>query len=123
MKKYRIVVVGIGLVGKRILQVLQERDFPIESVKVLARSARTETVNGVDYEVIPAAVEAFDGADIALFAGTEGEKGASTQMGWEAVQRGCVVIDNGNDFPYGPPACRSSCPRSTATPSRRTRAL
>ncbi len=98
MKKYKVVVVGIGLVGKRIIQVLRERNFPTSQIKILARSARVETVDGIDYEVVPASVEAFEGMDIALFAGTEGEKGASTLFGWEAVKKGCVVIDNGNDF-------------------------
>jgi len=36
--------------------------------------------------------------DIAFFAGTEGEKGASKLFGWEAVKMGCTVIDNGADF-------------------------
>ncbi len=98
MRKYSIVVVGIGLVGTRILQVLRERHFPVKSIKVLARSARTETIDGVDYEVVPASAEAFAGADFALFAGTEGAKGASQLYGWEAVKRGCIVIDNGDDF-------------------------
>ena len=98
MKSYAVVVVGIGLVGKRILEVMQERNFPARTVKVLARRARTERVSRRDYEVVPASAEAFAGADLALFAGTEGAKGASAQYGWEAVKRGCVVVDNGNDF-------------------------
>jgi aspartate-semialdehyde dehydrogenase len=98
MSEYNVVVVGIGLVGKRILEVMQQRNFPAKSIKVLARRARTETVGGVDYEVVPASSEGLDGADIALFAGTEGAKGASATLGWEAVKKGCVVIDNGNDF-------------------------
>jgi aspartate-semialdehyde dehydrogenase len=36
--------------------------------------------------------------DIALFAGTEGEKGAAVTYAREAVKRGAVVIDNGADF-------------------------
>jgi len=98
MKKHAIAVVGIGLVGKTILQVLRERDFPASSIRVMGRHARTETIDGVDYEVTPASVEAFDGVDIALFAGTEGARGASQLYGWEAVKRGCVVVDNGDDF-------------------------
>jgi len=98
MKQLSVVVVGIGLVGKRILQVMREREFPASKIKVVARRARTETVDGVDYEVVPASPEAFEGADLALFAGTEGAKGASAQFGWKAVERGCVVVDNGNDF-------------------------
>ena len=98
MKQYSVAVVGIGLVGQRLVQVLRERAFPFSDLKILARRARTETVDGIDYDVVPASAEAFDGVDIALFAGTEGEKGASSRFGWEAVERGCVVVDNGNDF-------------------------
>ncbi|MEI8176910.1 MAG: aspartate-semialdehyde dehydrogenase, partial [Candidatus Omnitrophota bacterium] len=39
---------------------------------------------------------------IALFAGTEGEKGAATTYAAEAVKRGAVVIDNGADFRMDP---------------------
>ena len=55
-------------------------------------------IGGTEYDVEVCRPEAFDGVQIAFFAGTEGEKGASTQFGWEAVERGAVVIDNGNDF-------------------------
>ena len=40
----------------------------------------------------------FEGLDFALFAGTEGARGASQRFGWEAVERGVIVIDNGDDF-------------------------
>ena len=42
--------------------------------------------------------DGFAGVDIALFAGTEGEKGAAVIYGPEAVKRGAIVIDNGADF-------------------------
>jgi aspartate-semialdehyde dehydrogenase len=45
---------------------------------------------------------AFEGMDFALFAGTEGAKGASQTLGPEAIRRGCVVIDNGDDFRMDP---------------------
>ena len=98
MKKYSVALVGIGLVGTRVLEVIRERGFPVSQIKVLARRARTEEIDGVAYEVTPAAPDAFDGMDLALFAGTEGAKGASQLYGWEAVKRGCVVVDNGDDF-------------------------
>jgi len=47
-------------------------------------------------------VDSFNNVDIALFAGTEGEKGASKLFGWEAVKKGAVVIDNGGDFRMEP---------------------
>jgi len=40
--------------------------------------------------------------DYALFAGTEGEKGAAVQLAREANARGAVVIDNGSDFRLDP---------------------
>jgi aspartate-semialdehyde dehydrogenase len=46
--------------------------------------------------------EGFEGVDIALFAGTEGEKGAAVTFASEAVKRGAIVIDNGADFRMQP---------------------
>ena len=46
MKKYSVVVVGVGLVGSRILQVLRERNFPVSNVRVLAMGQTVETKNG-----------------------------------------------------------------------------
>ncbi len=102
MKSYNVCVVGIGAVGTEMIRVLIKRQFPVKSLTILARSERTETVDGVDYPVKVAVPEAFDGMDFAFFAGTEGGKGASQTLGWEAVKRGCVVIDNGDDFRMDP---------------------
>lgn len=98
MEGYEVVVVGAGLVGEEMVKVLKQREFPASKVTVLARSARKQVIDGDEYDVLPTAPEAFDGKDIAFFAGTEGEKGASQTFGWEAVKRGCFVIDNGDDF-------------------------
>ena len=40
--------------------------------------------------------------DIALFAGTEGEKGAAVTFGPEAIRRGAILIDNGSDYRMDP---------------------
>ncbi|NQU38535.1 MAG: aspartate-semialdehyde dehydrogenase [Lentisphaerae bacterium] len=98
MKQYKVGIVGIGAVGTEMVKVLRERNFPAEEIRILARSARRETVAGEDFDVVPAAPEAFDGLDFVFFAGTEGEKGASQEFGWDAVARGCIVIDNGDDY-------------------------
>ena len=102
MSEYNVAVVGAGAVGKEMLRVLAERHFPACTVHVLARSERTLTVDGRDYEVRATTPEAFEGIDIALFAGTEGEKGAAVTFGPEAVRRGAVIIDNGADFRMRP---------------------
>jgi len=97
-KQYTVAVVGIGAVGAEMLRVLRQRNFPAREIRVLARRARREEIDGVTYDVRETTPEAFDGLDIAIFAGTEGAKGASQVFGWEAVRRGVVVIDNGDDF-------------------------
>jgi len=98
MKKYNVAVVGVGAVGIEMLRVLRQRNFPVGELRVFARSVRDIEVNGQKYSVEAISPDGFNGIDIALFAGTEGEKGASLTYAPEAVKRGVVVIDNGADF-------------------------
>jgi len=100
--KYNVAVVGVGAVGIEMLRVLRSRNFPVGTLKVMARSSRVIGVDGSSYHVEVISPEAFEGVDIALFAGTEGEKGAAVQYAPEAVKRGCLVIDNGADFRMEP---------------------
>jgi len=96
--KYNVAVIGAGVVGIEMLRVLRERNFPVAELRVFARSARDIDVDGQTYSVKPITSEGFEGIDIALFAGTEGEKGAAVTYAAEAVKKGAVVIDNGADF-------------------------
>jgi aspartate-semialdehyde dehydrogenase len=98
MGSYNVAVVGVGAVGEEMLKVLAERNFPAKNIKVLARSPRRITVAGRDYCVEETTAQSFENVDIALFAGTEGEKGAAVRYAEEAIGRGAVVIDNGSDF-------------------------
>jgi len=102
MKKYNVAVVGVGAVGIEMLRCLRQRNFPVGELRVLARSSREIEVDGQKYSVQATSPESFQGIDIALFAGTEGEKGAAVTYGEEAVKRGAVVIDNGADFRMDP---------------------
>jgi aspartate-semialdehyde dehydrogenase len=102
MKKYNVAVVGVGAVGIEMLRVLKQRNFPLGELRVFARSARDIEVDGERYSVQPISAEDFVSIDIALFAGTEGEKGAAVTYAAEAVKRGAVVIDNGADFRMDP---------------------
>jgi len=98
MKNYNVCIVGVGAVGTEMIRLLKRHHFPASSITILARSERDEVIDGETYRVNVASPEAFEDMDVAFFAGTEGAKGASQTLGWEAVKRGCVVIDNGDDF-------------------------
>ncbi|MDD5347493.1 MAG: aspartate-semialdehyde dehydrogenase [Candidatus Omnitrophica bacterium] len=100
--KYNVAVVGVGVVGIEMLRCLKKFNFPVGELRVMARSAREIDVDGSKYQVQAISPEAFEKIDIALFAGTEGEKGAAVQYAPEAVKRGAIVIDNGADFRMDP---------------------
>ncbi|MCQ2373164.1 MAG: aspartate-semialdehyde dehydrogenase [Phascolarctobacterium sp.] len=102
MKKYNVAILGAtGAVGGEFIRLIEERDFPFASLKLLAsaRSAGTVLkVKGVDYVVEEAKPESFDGIDIALFAGGS----ISKTLAPEAAKRGAVVIDNSSTFRMDP---------------------
>ncbi|MCL0067777.1 aspartate-semialdehyde dehydrogenase [Peptococcaceae bacterium] len=102
MKKYNVVVVGAtGAVGQEILNILDERDFPIGEL-VLCATARSAgkkiAFKGKEYVVRETTPDCFEGMDIALFAGGK----ASVEFGPAAVERGCVVIDNSSNYRMDP---------------------
>lgn len=100
---YRIVVVGAtGNVGREMLAVLSEREFPIEEIAVLAsrKSLGTECTFG-DKTLKTKDLDTFDftGWDMALFAiGSD----ATKQYAPAAAKAGCVVIDNSSLYRYDP---------------------
>jgi aspartate-semialdehyde dehydrogenase len=102
MKEYTVAVVGVGAVGAEMVRILKQRRFPIKELRLLARSSREVVFDGERYAVKECTPEAFDGVEIALFAGTEGEKGAAVTFSQAAIERGAVVIDNGSDFRMEP---------------------
>jgi aspartate-semialdehyde dehydrogenase len=89
-----IAVVGAtGAVGKIILQLLEQRDFPFQRIKLLAsgRSAGKKiTFAGQEHTIEELRPEAFEGVDLAI--GSTPDEVARDFAPW-AVERGCVVID------------------------------
>ena len=51
MKQYRVGVVGIGAVGAEMVRVLRQRKFPAAEIRIIARSARMEEIDGESYPV------------------------------------------------------------------------
>ncbi len=103
MKGYRIAIVGAtGLVGQEFIKVLEQRNFPMTSIHLLAsdRSAGKKLfVTHHEIEVKETAPESFEGIDIALFsAGAE----ISRYFSPIAAQSGAVVIDNSSAFRMTP---------------------
>ncbi len=100
---YRVAVVGAtGNVGREMLNILAERQFPVDEIVALAsrRSKGTEVSFG-DRTLKTQDLDPFDftGWDIALFAiGSE----ATSKYAPKAAKAGCVVIDNSSLYRYDP---------------------
>jgi aspartate-semialdehyde dehydrogenase len=91
-------IIGFGAVGKLLYKVAKERSLPVEKPRVYARSARTEAYDGDQVQVLALDDSAFTRGGIVLFAGTEGEKGASEVWAPVALEHGCWAIDNSATF-------------------------
>ncbi len=102
-KKMNIALAGAtGAVGDQMITCLEERNFPIKSIKLLAskRSAgRKLNFNGVAIEVEELTENSFKGIDIALFSA-----GGSTSKKFApiAAESGCIVVDNSSAWRMDP---------------------
>lgn len=100
---YNIVVVGAtGNVGHEMLNILAERQFPIDKIEALAsRKSLGTDVSFGDKTLKTKDLDTFDftGWDIALFAvGSD----ATKKYAPIAAKAGCVVIDNSSLYRYDP---------------------
>ena len=99
MKNYKVAVVGAtGAVGNEMIKVLEQRQFPVERLTLLAseRSAGKELVfRGKPLPVEVLGEDSFRGVEIGLFSagGSVSEKFAPI-----AARAGCVVVDNTSAF-------------------------
>jgi aspartate-semialdehyde dehydrogenase len=99
MKGFKVAIVGAtGLVGLEFIKVLEQRNFPMDSIQLLASErsiGKKLFVAHREIEVKETASESFKGIDIALFsAGAE----ISRYFSPIAAQSGAVVIDNSSAF-------------------------
>ncbi len=99
MKKYNVAVVGAtGAVGKTILEILEQRAFPIDNIYPLAseRSAGEKIdFNKKSITIGNLATFDFAQADIALFSAGGS---VSAEYAPQAADNKCVVIDNTSHF-------------------------
>jgi len=108
MAAWHVALVGAtGIVGEEILRVLEERDFPLAELTLLAsrRSAGTRVeFHNQSYVVRPLSRDALRGADLVLFAA---DAETSQTYAPQVVSAGAIVIDCSSAFRLAPdvPLC------------------
>lgn len=99
MKTIDVAVVGAtGLVGRKMLQVLQERKFPVGRIGLFASKqsvGKELEFNGKWYKVQELTAKAFGGYGLALFSAGAS---ISKEFAPEAVKHQALVVDNSSAF-------------------------
>ena len=101
--KYTVAVVGAtGAVGQELIATLEQREFPVEKLRLFA-SERSEGKTLLFYdEEVPVetlSANSFKGIDMALFSAGSDMSGKWAPV---AVKSGCVVIDNSSQWRMDP---------------------
>ena len=102
-KKYVVAVVGAtGAVGNEMIATLEQRDFPVEKLRLFASErseGKTLEFQGQQIPVESLNEGSFKGIDIALFSA-----GAERSKIWApvAAKSGCVVVDNSSQWRMDP---------------------
>lgn len=94
-----LAIAGVtGAVGQEFLRILEQRDFPFNSLKLLASSrsaGKKIEFKGKTYTVEEMTKDSFKGVNIALFSAGGAQ---SKEYGPAAVAAGAVVVDNSSAF-------------------------
>ena len=102
-RKYNVALAGAtGAVGNQMITCLEERDFPVDKIKLLASSrskGRELTFRGRPVTVEEMTEDSFEGMDIALFSAGGG---TSEHFAPHAAKAGCVVVDNSSAWRMDP---------------------
>lgn len=103
MREYNLAVIGAtSIIGKEIVNSLEQRDFPLGELRLLATeqtAGMTVSYKGKDVTVQKLTETALKGIDIAFFAATAD---ISLKFAPLAVQTGAVVIDTTSAFRLAP---------------------
>jgi len=98
-----LAIAGVtGAVGQEFLKILEERDFPFDSLKMLASSrsaGKKIEFKGKKYIVEELTKKSFSGIDIALFSAGASR---SKEFGPAAAEAGAVVVDNSSAYRMDP---------------------
>lgn len=103
MKKYNVAILGAtGAVGREMMKILIERDFPINELHLLASARSAGKV--VEWNSKPIMIEeanedAFEGIDIVLGAA---ENDVAKELAPAIVKAGAVFVDNSSAFRMDP---------------------
>ena len=99
MKQFRVGILGAtGAVGREMMKILEERDFPVAELRPIAseRSAGTKLpFRGGEVSVVAASDSAFEGLDLVLGAA---ENDIAKQFAPAIVKAGAVFVDNSSAF-------------------------
>ncbi len=99
MKKYNVGILGAtGAVGREMMKILEERNFPVGELRLLASArsvGKTLTFRGEEISVQEAKADAFAGLDIVLGAA---ENDIAKEMAPHIVAAGAVFVDNSSAF-------------------------
>ena len=99
MKQFRVGILGAtGAVGREMMKILEERDFPVAELRPIAseRSAGTKLpFRGSEVSVVAASDSAFEGLDLVLGAA---ENDIAKQFAPAIVKAGAAFVDNSSAF-------------------------
>jgi len=102
-KKYNVAIVGAtGMVGSEFIKVLEDRNFPVKNIRLLASDrskGKSLKFCGKDYKVEELVKDSFKDIDIALFSAGAG---ISKEFAPIAIKAGAVVVDNSSAFRMDP---------------------
>ena len=101
--EYHVAVAGAtGAVGNEMIRILEEQEFPVASLKLLASSrsvGKSLDFRGESLHVEELRDDSFEGVDIALFSAGASP---SREFAPAAAESGCVVIDNSSGWRMDP---------------------
>ena len=98
-EKFNLAIAGAtGNVGREIINILEERNFPIDNLYLLASSkSKGKKINFCDQELIVEDLSEFDFSKVQIGLFSPGGS-VSAEFAPKAAAKGCIVIDNTSYF-------------------------